>query len=748
VSEQGNVAVDRAQIIDSIVAAGDVHQTQIITQALEAPPIDHTIHAIGAAEDSFAILKAIQHLRALKFEVRYFPSAAGSTLTDEERQSIATAHQVLVFWSPAARRDSHVEATLVFARKVGALRTTTGEAQAAGFLQGESLDGTELPAELDTSFGWPSWTVGLALGLVGAAVVALEQRGSAATGSWALVAGAVALCGFVAAFQVMRRPDRLLRAGAMYGTGDWLGKARVAELLAVAERVLDQIFGTKLISLRSFAVSTALTGLVVIPIVTVWAAYGGYVAFVGGASPEETLGTAWRAAGQSVDLAWRMALANVVLDYVSLTVTRSVLRRLVARPGFARLTLGLVLDAGVVVACALGVLYANTAMAGIWASEPGGWPRLVLTTGAWAVTGRLHLLNAVLDPFTSVILVAAAAVLTSALPSLVHGALLLLAFGNRLAARIPTRVVGDVLRRMADASHGPWTWLLPASVAGLVGSALLVPAPRTVRPLDALTADLWSAPIACPEPCLIGCPDSEEPCYQAEVRREVPAPPPFVMMRTEVTQELWAAVWDAAGAVDEDRYGLARRPSVYAGWDLPVDNVSLCDSARFANLWTALAGSPDGVRYRGVDGSASLAGCEWTGLVVDPAGGGLRLPTEVEWEVAARAGARTAYANGDRVEDLLEVGWVTRNSGWHPHPVGQLAPNANDLYDMHGNVFEWTESPYDPANDSPGAWRVIRGGSFQNVPAGARAAFRDDVGPWFRVANLGFRLVRASAPSR
>ena len=128
-----------------------------------------------------------------------------------------------------------------------------------------------------------------------------------------------------------------------------------------------------------------------------------------------------------------------------------------------------------------------------------------------------------------------------------------------------------------------------------------------------------------------------------------------------------------------------------------------------------------------------------------------RLPTEAEWEYAARSGGRPEkYAGGD---DIDRVAWYTSNSGGSTHAVGTKAPNGLGLYDMSGNVWEWVEdtkaSYSSSSQDNPvvtggGSFRVRRGGSWYNVPRLVRAARRGDDSPGSRSGSLGFRLARTN----
>jgi formylglycine-generating enzyme required for sulfatase activity len=134
------------------------------------------------------------------------------------------------------------------------------------------------------------------------------------------------------------------------------------------------------------------------------------------------------------------------------------------------------------------------------------------------------------------------------------------------------------------------------------------------------------------------------------------------------------------------------------------------------------------------------------------------LPTEAEWEYAARAGTTTAYSFGNDSEQLGKYSWYSENSESKTHPVDGLAPNDWGLYDVHGNVREWVEDCYDEdayqgrrtlaVNPKIGGaiggcrYRVLRGGSALSVPRLLRSAVRDWFGPGDWLGVVGFRCVR------
>jgi formylglycine-generating enzyme required for sulfatase activity len=150
----------------------------------------------------------------------------------------------------------------------------------------------------------------------------------------------------------------------------------------------------------------------------------------------------------------------------------------------------------------------------------------------------------------------------------------------------------------------------------------------------------------------------------------------------------------------------------------------------------------------------AAAYCDW---LSQQTGRRYRLPTEAEWEYAARAGTESRWSFGDEEADLDTHGWYRANSGSRTHPVGGKRPNPWGLYDMHGNVWEWVQDAWHsshegtPADgsawdsDDTGAVRVIRGGSWGSFARYCRCAFRHWGGPGFRGGGLGFRCARVQA---
>ena len=205
----------------------------------------------------------------------------------------------------------------------------------------------------------------------------------------------------------------------------------------------------------------------------------------------------------------------------------------------------------------------------------------------------------------------------------------------------------------------------------------------------------------------------------------------FYMGRTEVTQSQYQGIM-----------GTNPANNTSCGGTCPVEQVSWHMAAAFANAVSTASSLP---RCYTCTGSGASTSCT---APADPyACSGYRLPTEAEAEAAARCGTDLLYAGSNIVED---VSWYTGNSGGRTRPVAGLAPNTCGLYDMSGNVKEWTgdwvDTSYyitsgrtDPTGPATGTMRVYRGGGYDN--SGGTVSGRG-YGSAVSGPSTGFRLVR------
>ena len=136
----------------------------------------------------------------------------------------------------------------------------------------------------------------------------------------------------------------------------------------------------------------------------------------------------------------------------------------------------------------------------------------------------------------------------------------------------------------------------------------------------------------------------------------------------------------------------------------------------------------------------------------DITGKSFRLPTEAEWEFAARGGNKSKGCKYSGSNSVGRVAWYYGNSGFFGktiHEVKTKEANELGIYDMSGNVWEWCQDWYgsysplaetDPTGPSSGSSRVFRGGSWGDPPKYSRVSFRDDGSPLLRDVDLGLRL--------
>ena len=181
----------------------------------------------------------------------------------------------------------------------------------------------------------------------------------------------------------------------------------------------------------------------------------------------------------------------------------------------------------------------------------------------------------------------------------------------------------------------------------------------------------------------------------------------YYIGKYEVTQALWQAV-------------MGSNPSHFKGDALPVEQVSWKDCQKFITKLNRLTGK------------------------------NFRLPTEAEWEYAARGGNKSRgyrYSGSNTIDD---VAWYENDALSQTHPVGTKQPNELEIYDMTGNVMEWCQDWYGSYSSSPqvnptgaasGSYRVVRGGGWSDSARGCRTSDRDFISPGGRSSDLGLRLV-------
>jgi formylglycine-generating enzyme required for sulfatase activity len=168
---------------------------------------------------------------------------------------------------------------------------------------------------------------------------------------------------------------------------------------------------------------------------------------------------------------------------------------------------------------------------------------------------------------------------------------------------------------------------------------------------------------------------------------------------------------------------------------------------QYARFLAVTPSIPSGETWAKAPANEPATNVSWSNAEQFAAWTGGRLPTEAEWEYAARAGTKTkTYAAGN----LNAIAWYSANSADHVHDVGTLQPNAFGLYDMLGNVWEWCsdywaksytgQEQVDPTGPGTGVERVIRGGSFRDGEDNVRAAARGWNRPGETGGTVGFRI--------
>lgn len=194
-------------------------------------------------------------------------------------------------------------------------------------------------------------------------------------------------------------------------------------------------------------------------------------------------------------------------------------------------------------------------------------------------------------------------------------------------------------------------------------------------------------------------------------RRKVTITKAFYIGKYEVTQKQWKVV-------------MGGNPSFFKDDNRPVENVSFNDVQKFIRKLNSMESSQS-----------------------------YRLPTEAQWEYAARGGSTGIYIHGNSIKGFKKYAWYFSNSKGKTRPVGRLEPNGFGLFDVIGNVWEWCSDWYDPeyysdsadidpVGPSQGIFKVFRGSSWFYYSECCRVADRENTSPTYKNFYLGFRLVK------
>jgi len=221
----------------------------------------------------------------------------------------------------------------------------------------------------------------------------------------------------------------------------------------------------------------------------------------------------------------------------------------------------------------------------------------------------------------------------------------------------------------------------------------------------------------------MGSPEDEGYRQDDEILHQVEITRDFYIYRTEISQALWKQVMGS----NPSGSSMPRKDNY------PVNNVNFFDIMEFCN------------KLSEIEGLTPAYNSSEDGFNCDFDADGYRLPSEEEWEYAARGGHLSQeyqiYSGSNRIDGIA---WYMGNSGNVIHPIAQKAPNILGLYDMTGNLWEWcwnVYQHYEGSSEEP-TGIVIRGGSAGNMPYNCRNAFRNYVSGIQKDVSLGFRIVR------
>jgi len=252
----------------------------------------------------------------------------------------------------------------------------------------------------------------------------------------------------------------------------------------------------------------------------------------------------------------------------------------------------------------------------------------------------------------------------------------------------------------------------------------------------------------------MGCAPEWKNCEADELPAHKVKVSDFYIGRYEVTQKQWREIMGTAAR----EHWYEEKPSFGEGDNYPMYYVNWYEAVEFCNKLSELTGRKPVYRIDKTMKDPNNEGVwedrigkKWIVTVISGANG-YRLPTEAEWEYAARGGAKSKGYKYSGSNNLDDVAWYWDNSARCTHEAGSKQPNELGIYDMSGNVWEWCWDWYGPYSDNAqtdpigaasGFCRVIRGGAWNSSGRSARSASRCQTGPDSWSHDIGFRLARS-----
>ena len=270
---------------------------------------------------------------------------------------------------------------------------------------------------------------------------------------------------------------------------------------------------------------------------------------------------------------------------------------------------------------------------------------------------------------------------------------------SRQTVTISEGQTASISGSLTSSASSSGTNALSSGSSSLSGNALTIPVKNGIN-IEMIKVEAGSFNMG-------ATPEMENPHKDQKPVHRVTMTNDYYIGKYEVTQALWQAV-------------MGSNPSYFKGDDLPVEKVSWNDCQDFISKLNAMTGK----RFR--------------------------LPTEAEWEYAARGGKKSRGYQYSGSNTLGDVAWYSDNSGKKTHAVGTKQPNELGIYDMTGNVWEWCQDWYGSYSRSPqtnptgavrGSFRVGRGGSWYLSAWNCRSSYRDFGTPVSRYIYQGLRLV-------